>query len=66
MPMNTKVARGALAPEKVAAIMAALSAAGLLSPGDRVTGITKKGKQNPWKRSGLIKIMQDRDFSLHE
>lgn len=53
-----------ISPKLVAAIIAALSAAGLLAPGDRVADIRRKNKQNSWKRSGLIQIMLDRDFTL--
>lgn len=53
-------------PKIVAAITAALYAAGLLAPGDKITAIKSLRKQNLWKRSGLIKLMQDRDFTLHE
>lgn len=61
---TSNLAQGAVTPKKIAAILAALNAAGLLSTGDKITGISKKGKQNPWKRSGLLKIMQDRDFTI--
>ncbi len=61
---TTNIAQGAITPKKVAAIMAALIAAGLMAPGDRITGISKKSTKNPWKRSGLLKIMQDRDFTI--
>ncbi len=59
-------AKNEINPKVVAAITAALNAAGLLAPGDRVAGITRKSKQNPWMRSGLVKIMLDRDFTLPE
>lgn len=48
----------------VAAITAALVAGGFLGEGRKITGIRRKGGMNPWKKSGIGRIMMGRDFTI--
>lgn len=48
----------------VAAITAALFTGGFLGAGQRITGIKQKSGMNPWRRSGIERIMMGRDFTI--
>ncbi|HHW43002.1 hypothetical protein GFC01_09025 [Desulfofundulus thermobenzoicus] len=63
MAVNKRVAGPEVNPQVVAAITAALAAAGYLTEGSRITGIRPSKQINAWKLAGIRELMNGREIS---
>ncbi len=65
MALNKPVTSSGVRPQVVAAITAALAAAGYLSTGSQITSIRPVKRTNAWKMAGLRELMLGRDLSSY-
>lgn len=63
MALNKPVVSINVRPQIVAAITAALVAAGYLSKGSRIASVRSLKRMNPWKMAGLRELMLGRDLN---